>query len=114
MRYELIGAIGAFIETAGVATILIGMIIATAVFAVGWLTETDTKRTYTEYRVNLGRAIMLGLDFLIAGDIIGSITVAPTFTSVGILGIIIVIRTFLSVELEHRVDGAFPWTRKKK
>jgi uncharacterized membrane protein len=69
---------------------------------------TDRYRTY---RQGLGRAILLGLEFLIAGDIRRTVGVAPTLENVFILGLIVVIRTFLSVALQLEVEGRWPWQR---
>ena len=69
---------------------------------------TDRYRTY---RQDLGRAILLGLEFLIAGDIIRTVGVAPTLENVFILALIVVIRTFLSMALQLEVEGRWPWQR---
>ena len=61
----------------------------------------------------LGRAILLGLEFLVAGDIINTVAVDPTFRSVGVLAGIVVIRTFLSFSLEIEIQGRFPWARSQ-
>jgi uncharacterized membrane protein len=65
------------------------------------------------YRRQLGRSIILGLEFLIAGDIIRTVIVADTLANVAILGIIILIRTFLSFTLHLEVEGHWPWRRLK-
>jgi uncharacterized membrane protein len=57
---------------------------------------------------------LLGLEFLIAGDIIRSVGETPTFEKVSVLGIIVIIRTFLSLELQMEVDGKLPWQKKQK
>ena len=59
------------------------------------------------------RAILLGLELLVAGDIIRTVAVTPTFTSVGVLAIIVIIRTFLSWSLEVELEGRFPWERPR-
>ena len=64
---------------------------------------------YRDCRQSLGRAILLGLEFLVAGDIIRTVAIAPTFTSVGVLGIIVLIRTFLSATLTVEIEGRWPW-----
>lgn len=63
------------------------------------------------YRQAIGRAILLGLDFLLAADIIRTVALDPTFRSVGVLAMIVAIRTFPSLELE--IDGCFPWRREE-
>jgi uncharacterized membrane protein len=57
----------------------------------------------------LGQAILLGLEFLVAADIIGTVAVDPTFRNVGILGAVVAIRTFLSFALEVEIQGRWPW-----
>jgi uncharacterized membrane protein len=59
----------------------------------------------------VGRAILLGLEFLIAGDIIRTVVVAPTLQNVVVLGLIVLIRTFLSLSLQLEIEGKLPWQR---
>ncbi len=66
---------------------------------------------YTALRGNLGRVILLGLEVLIIGDIIRTIVVDPSLESVGVLGLIVLIRIVLSFSLEVEIDGAWPWNR---
>ena len=73
--------------------------------------RTDFASAYRSYRQGLGRAILLGLEFLIAGDIIRTVVVAPTLENVMILALIVVVRTFLSVALQLEVEGRWPWNR---
>jgi len=68
---------------------------------------------YREFRANLGRAILLGLEFLVAADIIGTVAIKPTFTSLGVLAIIVAIRTFLSFSLELEISGRWPWQKTR-
>ena len=105
--------IALILEICGVATIAAGAIGSTAVFFLrqrgeGWIT------LIREYRANLGRGILLGLEFLIAADIIGTVAVTPTFQSLGVLAAIIVIRTFLSFSLQIEIDGQLPWKRREE
>jgi uncharacterized membrane protein len=66
---------------------------------------------YSPYRQDVGRAILLGLEFLIAGDIIRTVVVAPTLQNVLVLGLIVLIRTFLSLSLQLEIEGKLPWRR---
>lgn len=99
-------------EMVGVGIIVLGAIAATAAFLVrrDALSWSDA---YRSYRANLGRAILLGLEFLVAADIIGTVAVTPSLVSVGVLGIIVIIRTFLSFSLEVEINGHWPWERKR-
>src|SRR5437867_931442 len=77
------------IEAAGIAIIVLGGVVATALF-LRRLSRTDGfSDSYHRYRENLGRAILLGLEFLVAADIIGTVAVAPTFRNRGVLGLIV-------------------------
>ena len=67
---------------------------------------------YREYRQLLGRSILLGLELLVAADIIRTVAVTPTFTSVGVLAVIVLVRTFLSFSLELEITGRWPWQKE--
>jgi uncharacterized membrane protein len=100
------------IELVGVLLILGGAAAATVRFLTCWV-STGLDTAYREYRQHLGRAILLGLEFLVAGDIINTVAVDPTFQSVGVLAGIVAIRTLLSFSLEVEIDGRWPWNRWK-
>ena len=70
-----------------------------------------TGNYYSSYRQDIGRAILLGLEFRIAGDIIRTVVVAPTIQNVLVLGLIVLIRTFLSLSLQLEIEGRLPWRR---
>jgi uncharacterized membrane protein len=97
------------VEVAGIAIIVLGAMLATAVFLHRWLQRGMFPAAYRQYRGYLGRAILLGLEFLVAADIIGTVAVDPTFRSLGVLGLIVLIRTFLSFALEVEIQGRWPW-----
>ena len=100
------------LEIGGVAIILGGVVLASAWFVrAGW-SGKDWSGSYERDRANLGRGILLGLELLVGADIIGTITAPLTFTSVGLLAMIIVIRTFLSFSLETEIEGCWPWQRR--
>jgi uncharacterized membrane protein len=105
------------IEVVGVAIIVVGAFVATALFMRQLVSGGKFQDAYLPYRSNLGRAILLGLEFLVAADIIGTVAVDPSFRSLGVLGLIVLIRTFLSFALEVEINGRWPWsgseTRKK-
>ena len=101
---------GAWIDVAGVCVILAGAAIASIGFVRSWL-GGGVADAYVSYRHNLGRAILLGLELLVAADIIRTVAVAPTLENVLLLGLIVLIRTFLSVALEVELEGRWPWRR---
>lgn len=100
---------GTVIDGVGVAVILYGALAGTAVFAYRLIRSRELASSYRSYRQSLGRAILLGLEFLVAGDIIRTVAISPTFQSVGVLAIIVLVRTFLSFSLEVEVTGRWPW-----
>lgn len=91
--------------------IVIGAFWATGSFVASVWRRSPLLAEYRKYRANLGRAILLGLEFLVAGDIIGTIMVDKTLESVGVLAVIVLIRTFLSFSLETEIEGMPPWRR---
>lgn len=103
------------IDAAGVAVIVIGALYATISFMRNiFHRKHGPADPYRDYRETVARSILLGLEFLIAGDIIRTVAVAPTFNNLGTLAILVVIRTFLSVELEVEIEGYWPWQRKRR
>ncbi len=107
---NVVEVIGTGIEIAGVFVIVAGMLVATLLAAAA-LMKRKEREIYDTYRRRLGRSILLGLEFLVAGDIIRTVAVTPTFYSVGVLAIIILIRTFLSFSLELEITGQWPWQK---
>lgn len=108
---EVVEIIGLVIDGLGVAVIVIGFALAIVKFFAG---GRDAADRYRRFRYGLGRAILLGLEFLVAGDIIRSVAVAPTLQKVAVLGLIVLIRTFLSMSIEVELEGRWPWQSKSK
>lgn len=102
------------IEVAGVAIIIIGAALATLVYVYQGLWTAGWPDAFKLYRANLGRAILLGLELLVAADIIGTVAVTPSFRNLGILALIVIIRTFLSFSLEVKIEGRWPWRRREE
>jgi uncharacterized membrane protein len=97
------------IEAAGIAAIVLGIALATGRFALRHVLGGQQDMTFQRYRGDVGRAILLGLEFLVAADIINTVAVDPTLESVVVLAGIVLIRTFLSIALEVEIEGRFPW-----
>ncbi len=95
------------IEALGAGIIVFGIVRVT----LNYVRQRKLPDAYNTLRADLGRAILLGLEFLVAADIIGTVTIAPTFTSLGVLAGIVAIRTFLSFSLELEINGRWPWQR---
>lgn len=108
---DLVEHAGRLLQAAGVNVILIGAVLATVQFAMSMRHGGPVDDSYRQYRRLLARAILLGLEFLVAGDIVRTVVIEPTFRSVGILAVIVIIRTFLSTELELEIEGRWPWQR---
>ena len=107
---EVIETVGKSIDAGGVAIVVVGVLVASALSLVQLLRRTPGA--YESYRRLLGRSILLGLEFLVAADIIRTVAVTPTFRSVGVLAVIVVIRTFLSFSLELEITGRWPWQKQ--
>lgn len=98
------------IEFTGIFVIVVGAAAALIRYA---LNLQAGSRSYKTLRQELGKAILLGLEFLVAGDIIGTVVIDPTIQQVVALGLIVLIRTFLSLSLEVELNGRFPWQSKE-
>lgn len=107
---EIIEATGTTIDAIGVAVIAGGAILA--VFLTIGRGRREEGGAYEFFRRRLGRAILLGLEFLVAADIIRTVAVTPNAQSVAVLGGIVLIRTFLSFSLQLEVTGAWPWQQR--
>jgi uncharacterized membrane protein len=106
---QVIERIGEVVDGAGVAVLVVGVVISAGAAAVR-LSHRETG-TYRRFRQQLGQSILVGLELLVAGDIVRTVAAAPTLTSVGVLAIIVVIRTFLSFSLEVEITGRWPWQK---
>ena len=107
---QIMEVVGTSVDGVGVFIVAGGMLVATARLVVH--RAHDTGNYYSLYRQDVGRAILLGLEFLIAGDIIRTVVVAPTMQNVLVLGMIVLIRTFLSLSLQLEIEGKLPWQRE--
>lgn len=110
---EVISIAGYAIEAAGVFVVIVGSCISSAAF-LRTFQNLPEGVAYKTYRRQLGRSIILGLEFLIAGDIIRTVVVAATFENVAVLGLIILIRSFLSMTLHVEIEGRWPWQAEKE
>jgi uncharacterized membrane protein len=95
------------IEAMAVALIVVAFLGATVRFLVH--TRQQAGNRYERYKLSLGRALSLGLEFLVAADVIRTVVLAPTFTNIGILAAVILTRTFLSWSLAVEMEGRWPW-----
>lgn len=95
-------------ELLGVAVIVGGFIVA-LVRSVIVARRDGYRRGYEEIRATFGRSVLLGLEILVAADIIRTVAVEPTIDNLMVLGLLVLIRTFLSWSLEVEIDGRWPW-----
>src|SRR5436190_24218378 len=106
---QIMDIIGTSVDGVGVFIVVGGALFATVRLAVR--RSHGAGNYYVWYRQDVGRAILLGLKFLIAGDLIRTVVVAPTMQNVAVLGLIVLIRTFLSLSLQLEIEGRLPWRR---
>jgi len=95
----------------GVAVLVAGLFLAAILSIRTWIRTGEGAIAYTVLRRTLGGAILAGLEVLVAGDLIRTVAVDPTLNNVLILGLIVLIRTFLSFSLEIEIEGTLPWKR---
>lgn len=103
---DIMESVGLVIDGAGVLVIVLGLAIGVYRFI---LFGQKTANPYQRLRQNIGRGILLGLEFLIAADIIRTVAVTPNMQNVIVLGMIVLIRTFLSMALQVELEGRWPW-----
>lgn len=106
----IIQAVGEIVDILGVVAIVVGVLYAIVDAALRGLRRVSP--VYARFRRVLGRAILLGLELLVAADIIKTVAVTPTLDSVAVLAVIVLIRTFLSWSLELEISGRWPWQKR--
>lgn len=114
---HIIETVGRFMDFAGVAVMVIGAVVSIPMAVRGFQPKrlpegAERLSVYRSYRQLLGRSILLGLELLVAADIIRTVAITPTYESVGVLAIIVLIRTFLSFSLELEITGRWPWQKE--
>jgi uncharacterized membrane protein len=108
---SVVDVVSKVIDGVGVAVIVAGLLAATIGFGLSLRDSAARATAYRLYRQRVGKAILLGLEFLVAADIIHTVAVTPTFTGVGVLAVIVGVRTFLSFTLDLELEGRWPWQR---
>ena len=98
-------------EIIAAAVLVLGLILAIVLAARAWSRTKNGPEAYRVIRQTFGGVILLGLEVLVAGDLIRTVAIAPTLQNVLVLGLIVLIRTFLSFSLEIEIDGVPPWRR---
>ncbi|MEW6519534.1 MAG: DUF1622 domain-containing protein [Thermodesulfobacteriota bacterium] len=108
---DIVETVGLTIDGAGVLVIVLGLLTAAYRFL---LSVRITEDHYRRLRQDIGRGILLGLELLVAADIIRTVAVTPTMQGVLTLGLIVLIRTFLSMALQVELEGQWPWKRTQQ
>jgi uncharacterized membrane protein len=106
---HIVEVVSKAIDAVGVLAIVAGLLLACAQFARALRHRAPGVDPYRGFRQQVGKAILLGLEFLVAADIIRTVAVDPTFRSVGVLAVIVGVRTFLSFTLDVELEGRWPW-----
>lgn len=97
------------LELLAVGIIIVVALLSTALFARRFLADRRLPVAYEGYKVQLGRGLLLGLEMLVAADVVRTVALEPTLSSVGVLGILVLIRTFLSWSLTVEIEHRWPW-----
>lgn len=116
---ELIGTIRGAIEWAALGIEMLGAIVIVAGVlrvaitrgTVRFLMKLDEPGAYESYKHQIGRSLLLGLEFLVAGDVVRTVALEPTLSNVAVLGLLVLVRTFLSWTLAVEIEGRWPWQR---
>jgi uncharacterized membrane protein len=106
---NLIHLVGVCIEVFGVFIIVAGIVWSTLLFA----QQRNVERHYDQYKIRIGRSLLLGLEVLVAADIVKTIAIELTYASLGLLAGLVVVRTFLSWTLVLEIEGRWPWGRER-
>lgn len=108
---ELMENVAKGFEAVGVAVFVLGLLWSGVLAASVWARTKNGREAYGVLRESFGGVLLLGLEILVAADLIRTVAVSPTLENVGVLGLIVLIRTFLSFSLQIEIEGVPPWRR---
>lgn len=112
---HLLVFVGVLIDVVAVAIITVGIGLAFGRFFRRKVQSAQTaSNTYRLLKIEIGLALLLGLELLVAADVIKSVALEPTFTALGVLGLLVLIRTFLSWTLVLEIEGRWPWQKAQE
>jgi uncharacterized membrane protein len=111
---DAMDAVARGVEVLGILTLVLGLAAALVRGGLALRGGRGAEEAYRVVRTVFGRSILLGLEFLVAADIIRTVAVQPSLQNVLVLGLIVLIRTFLSFSLEVEIDGRWPWRRSDR
>ena len=98
-------------EAFGAAVLVAGLLWSLGLAVTVWRRSRTGSDAYRVLRASFGGVLLLGLEILVAADLVKTVAVATTVVNVAVLGLIVLIRTFLSFSLEVEIDGILPWRR---
>ena len=108
---EVMEQVARVFEAIGAAVLLVGLLWAAVLSIMVWRRSGDGARAYATLRRSIGAVLLLGLEVLVAADLVHTVAIEPTLENVAVLGLIVVIRTILSFSLEIEIEGMPPWRR---
>jgi len=108
---EIMEQVARGFEVVGAVVLIIGLAWAFVLAAVVWRRSRSGKDAYQILRRSIGGVLLLGLEILVAADLVHTVAIEPTLENVAVLGLIVIIRTVLSFSLEIEIEGMPPWRR---
>jgi len=108
---EFFTIVAEIFEVVGVGVMIIGFVVAIALGLRSWIVTKNGRTAFQTLRDSLGLVILLGLEVLVAADLVRTVTSTPSLTDALVLGIIVIIRTILSFSLQIEIEGVVPWKR---
>ena len=111
--FEVARELAEIIELTAIFIIAIGVVASVVAGAMWWL-RGDAERGFEKFKRVIARGLLVGLDLLIAADVIRTVTLEGTLESAAVLGLLVLIRTFLSWTLVLEVEGCWPWQRDRR
>jgi uncharacterized membrane protein len=110
-KEAVFGTITTIFEFVGVSTMCIGILVSGLLAILTWARTRVPKQAFTTLRNSIGLTILLGLEILVAADLVKTVTSSPSLTDAAVLAIIVLIRTVLSISLQIEIEGVAPWKR---
>ena len=111
MDSEIFDTVARVFEFIGVGAMAVGILVAVGLALRSWVTSKNGKTAFTVLRDSIGLVILLGLEILVAADLVRTVTSTPSLTDAIVLAIVVLIRTILSFSLQIEIEGVAPWKR---
>jgi uncharacterized membrane protein len=109
---QWVGTAATAVEVFGVAVIILGIAGASLNFLASRVRRLQIAQSYDDFRIKIGKTLLLGLEILVAGDVIRTVFLEPTFENLVTLGILVIIRTILSWSLVVEIEERWPWQKR--